>query len=697
MTYRIGVDIGGTFTDFALFDDATGLVHTHKQLTTPADPSTAVIEGVRTVTASAGLRVADIAVVVHGTTLVTNAIIERRGSVTAMLVTRGFADVLDIGLERRYDLYDLRLRFPAPVVPRQLRIEVEGRLREDGTEEQPLALEAVLPHLRQMVEAHGVQSVAVCFLHSYREPRHERIAVEWLQKHFPLLQISASADIFPYIREYERWTTACLNAYVQPVVGLYLTRLEAGLAQDGFRGRFLVMSSSGGTLTGETARRFPIRLLESGPAAGALMSASLGRSLDEMHILSFDMGGTTAKGCLIHDGQPLKRYELEVARTHEFKKGSGLPAKIPVLDMIEIGAGGGSLADIDERRTIRVGPRSAGASPGPACYGLGGTNPTLTDANLVLGYLDPQSFLGGTMTIDKGAARSAIEQHVGKALNVDAMRAAWGIHEIINEDVARAFRVHASERGSDYRNCSMIVFGGSGPLHGCRVARKLRIPRVICPWGAGVMSAFGLLASPLGFEVARSRRVGVDDIGALALAQQLEQLGVEARQFLVDAGVPVAEAQLHYRLDMRYEGQGYEVEVGLPDDLRTDAVHAALPALFATAYRTVFGTVFEERPIEIVNWKAEARGPVPGKDVLYHLPSPASVRPPIKGWRPAFFLEAQGTLDCPVYDRYAMPAGFSFDGPALVEERESTCVVAPGDRATIDAAMNLVIAVGGLQ
>jgi N-methylhydantoinase A len=697
MTYRVGVDIGGTFTDFALFDDATGVVHTHKQLTTPADPSVAVMEGVRAVTAQAGLRVADLAVVAHGTTLVTNAIIERRGARTAMLVTRGFADVLDIALERRYDLFDLRLRFPAPVVPRHLRIEVDERIRHDGTVERPLDLDAALPALQAAVERHAVEAVAVCFLHAYRTATHEQAAVAFLRERFPRLHVSASADVFPYIREYERWTTACLNAYVQPVVDRYLTRLESGLSEAGFEGRFLVMGSSGGTLTAGTARRFPIRLLESGPAAGALMSAALGRDLDEMHVLSFDMGGTTAKGCLIHDGRPLKRYELEVGRVHEFKKGSGLPAKIPVIDMIEIGAGGGSLATIDERGTIRVGPRSAGASPGPACYGLGGLEPTLTDANLVLGYLDAASFLGGRMAIDRGAARDAIDRGLAAGLGIDALQGAWGIHEVINEDVARAFRVHASERGSDYRNCSMIVFGGSGPLHGSRVARKLRIPRVICPWGAGVMSAFGLLASPLGFEVARSRRVALANLDAAGLDATLEELGAEVRQFLVAAGVPAGEVACQFRLDMRYEGQGYEVEVPLPPGLPPGAAHARLPGLFHDAYRAVFGLAFTDRPVEIVNWKAEAHGPVPGEGVRYHLPSSSTTRPALKGRRPAYFPEAGGMLDCPVYDRYAMRPGATLDGPALVEEHESTCVIAPGDRARIDDAMNLVIAVGGLQ
>ncbi|MEJ7667135.1 MAG: hydantoinase/oxoprolinase family protein [Casimicrobiaceae bacterium] len=697
MSHRIGVDIGGTFTDIALFDDATGEVSTHKQLTTPADPSVAVMEGIGTIVERAGLTLQAVDVVAHGTTLVTNAIIERKGVPTAMLVNRGFRDVLDIALERRYDLFDLRLRFPQPVVPRNLRIEVTGRLLQDGTEEIPLDLDGALPALRSAVEDHGVQSIAVCFLHSYVDPRHEIAAVEWLGRHFSGLHVSASADVFPYIREYERWTTACLNAYVQPVVDRYLTRLETGLAALGFEGRFLIMSSSGGSLTADIARRLPVRLLESGPAAGALMSAAHGRALNETRVLSFDMGGTTAKGCLIRDGEPLKRYELEVARVHEFKKGSGLPAKIPVIDMIEIGAGGGSLAEIDERGTLRVGPRSAGANPGPVCYGQGGTLPTLTDANLLLGYLDSASFLGGEMALDARGAREAMNERVAQPLGVSALRAAWGIHEVINEDVARAFRVHASERGADFRNCSMTVFGGSGPLHGSRVARKLRIPRVICPWGAGVMSAFGLLASPLGFEIARSKRIGLARLSPAELNGELASLGQQASQFLAGAGIPPSDIRLRHALDMRYEGQGYEVEVPLPSHLAPDELGVALPALFAERYRVIFGLDFPERAIEIVNWKVEAAGPRPGTDVDYHLKPGAATGEALKGRRPAFFPETDGLVDCPVYDRYALPQGFAIAGPALVEERESTCVIAPGDTGTIDAAMNLVLTVGSTQ
>jgi len=408
--YRIGVDIGGTFTDFALFDARGGKMAIHKQLTTPRDPSEAVIDGVRTLLGRERVAITDVSDVVHGTTLVTNSVIERRGAVTGMLVTAGFGDIMDMGFERRYDLFDLRIKYPTPLVPRRLRIEVPERLRFDGSVETPLDEAAVRAAADRFVEL-GVEAVAVCLLHAYANPAHEQRAAAILREAAPTLFVSASADVFPHMREFERWTTTTVNAFTQPMFDRYLQRLENGLAGLGFRGRLYIMASSGGTLTTDTARRFPVRALESGPAAGALLSAWQGRELGLPNLLSFDMGGTTAKGALVRGGEPIKKYSIEVARVHEFRHGSGLPVKIPVIDMIEIGAGGGSIAEVDARGLLRVGPRSAGADPGPACYGRGGKQPTLTDANLVLGYLDAGFFLGGNMKLDREAAERAIAEN----------------------------------------------------------------------------------------------------------------------------------------------------------------------------------------------------------------------------------------------------------------------------------------------
>ncbi|TMJ68020.1 MAG: hydantoinase/oxoprolinase family protein, partial [Alphaproteobacteria bacterium] len=581
--YRIGVDIGGTFTDFALFDARGAKMSVHKRLTTPHDPSEAVTEGIDALLKREGVAIADISDVVHGTTLVTNAVIERTGAVTGMLATAGFSDILDMGFERRYDLFDLRVKYPPPLVPRRLRLEVAERVRFDGSVETPLDEAAVQSAAKRFKEL-GVAAVAVCFLHAYANPAHEARATQILRDAAPELFVSASADVFPNMREFERWTTTTVNAFTQPMFDRYLERLEKGLASRGFRGRLYIMASSGGTLTADTARRFPVRALESGPAAGVLMSAYHGRSLDLTNLLSFDMGGTTAKGALVRGGTPIKRYSMEVARVHEFRRGSGLAIRIPAIDMIEIGAGGGSIAEIDDRGLLRVGPRSAGADPGPACYGRGGTRPTLTDANLVLGYLDAGFFLGGAMGLDRAAAEGAIRDAVAKPLGLEALRAAWGINDIVSEDVARAFRIHASERGFDYRSGSMVAFGGSGPLHALAIARKLKIPRVVFPVGAGVMSALGLLISPLAFEMARSRRIHVADIDAADFAATFAALETEATSYLLSASVAKGDIRVKRRLDMRYQGQGHEIEVALPDGADAGALFADLGELFDRAY-----------------------------------------------------------------------------------------------------------------
>ncbi|MCC7041592.1 MAG: hydantoinase/oxoprolinase family protein [Burkholderiales bacterium] len=693
MAYRIGIDIGGTFTDFALFDDQGQEMVVHKALTTPKAPEQAVLDGVRAITSQTGITPADVSMIVHGTTLVTNAVIERRGTPTAMIVTGGFRDILDIAMEQRYDLFDLRIRFPSPLVPRPLRFEVPERIKADGSVRQALdlgALATIEDGLASAVTAQGVRAVAVCLLHSYANPAHELAVVDWLQDRFPDLKVSASSVVFPFAREYQRWTTACLNAYVQPLVDAYIDRLERGLADAGFRGRFLIMSSSGSTLTPEMARRYPVRLLESGPAAGALMAARHSATLETPQVLSFDMGGTTAKGCVVRDHVPLKRYEFEVARVHEFKRGSGLPIKIPVIDMIEIGSGGGSLADLDARGVIGVGPRSAGADPGPACYGRGGDAPTLTDANLVLGYLGATSFLGGRMHLDVDASRRALVDHLGARLGVDAQRAAWGVHETINEDVAKAFRVHASERGVDYRRCSMIVFGGSGPIHGARIARKLRIPRVICPTGAGVMSAFGLLASPAGFEVVQSLRTPLASMTPERFTEIIGELEARVREQLLSASGETGRSHVLVRLDMRYVGQGYEIEILLPEG-DPARVLPTLAQRFADAYAGIFGLSLAGREIEIVAWKVEVQGAPPAAEGTYRLRSTGTSGSALRGHRSAYFADMGEAVDCPVYDRYRLQTGMTIDGPALVEEAESTCVIGPGDRAHVDPAGHLVI------
>ncbi len=531
--------------------------------------------------------------------------------------------------------------------------------------------------------------MAVCFLNSPVNDAHEQAVMRLVEEEFPNLYASASADVFPFIREDDRWTTATMNAYTRPMFDRYLGRLEQGLRDQGFGGALYVMSSAGGTVAPDIARRYPVRILESGPAAGVLQAATLGRLLGHPNVLSFDMGGTTAKGALVRAGEPLRRYEMEVARVHEFKAGSGLPARIPVLDLIEIGAGGGSIAEVGTRGVITVGPHSAGAEPGPACYGRGGQDPTLTDANLLLGYLDPEFFLGGDMPLDPGATDRIIAGRIGRAMDIATARAAWGIHETANEDIARAFRNHASERGFDYRSCVMIAFGGSGPAHACRVARKLRVPTVIFPTGAGVTSAIGLLTSPLSFELLKSDRIAYDALTADGLATRLTDLATAAAAML--PGLDTDRLRVKRRLDIRYRGQGYEVEVALPDAAADDLL-PRIPALFAAAYARVFAKSFPDQPIEIVNLKVELSGPLPTAAGAYRLDagtSPHVGRPA----RPMFVPETGATAETPVYDRYALGAGDRFVGPALVEERESTCVIGARDEVEVDDHGNLVVAV----
>jgi N-methylhydantoinase A len=697
MTYRIGIDIGGTFTDFALLEPRTGRTTIHKRLTTPSDPARAVLEGTQKLLAQQKASMAEVETIMHGTTLITNATIERRGAVTGFLVTRGFRDVLDIGKEQRYDLFDLRIRFPDPLVPRPLRREVSERIQFDGTVETSLDDDEVRRAISELVEEHKIEALAVGLLHSYANSVHERHIQQLVRREFPSLHLSISSDICPFMREFERWTTTIVNAYTQPMVDRYLAALENGFKERGFGGKFYVMMSNGGVATPTTARQFPVRLIESGPAAGALMSSYLSQQLTgRPHVLSFDMGGTTAKGSLIRNQVPLRKDDLEVARVHAFKRGSGLPLKIPVIDMIEIGAGGGGIAAVDRRGVIRLGPHSAGADPGPACYGRNGRDATLTDANLVLGYLDPVFFLGGKITLHPDRAADAIQSTIASELDLPLARAAWGIHETANEEVARAFRVHAAERGFDYRGCSMIAFGGSGPIHAAQIARKLKIPEVIFPSGAGVMSAFGLLVSPLSHETIKSDRHLLDELDAGVFEAKFAAMTDEVTSFLRAGGIGATEAKIVRRLDMRYLGQGYEIEVSLPNDVASNELLQRLPALFAECYARVFAISFIEQPLEIINWKVHASGPLPWlseRGINLTPPATEAHRQALKARRQVYSPTKDGYAECLVYDRYALEVGARLTGPALIEENESTCVIGDGDRVTVDQYRNLVATV----
>ncbi|MGH2369499.1 MAG: hydantoinase/oxoprolinase family protein, partial [Chloroflexota bacterium] len=502
-TLRAGVDVGGTFTDLLLVDDATGAAWVGKTLTTPEDPSVGVRTGLAEALAAAGVSAEALGTVIHGTTLVTNALLERRGDRTALVTTKGFRDAVEIAREHRFDMYDLLLDLPPPIASRRLRFEVDERLLADGTEYRPVDPDEVRT-LAERLRAAGVEAVAVCFLHSYVDPAHERQVGALLAEMLPGVRVALSCEVVGEIREYERTSTTLANVYVQRITERYLDRIQRELEDLGSPARLLVMLSSGGVATVETARRFPVRLIESGPAAGALAAAHAGRLCGRPNLLSFDMGGTTAKACLIEDGRPLVTTELEVDRVYRFKKGSGLPIKAPAIEMIEIGAGGGSIARVDPFGLVKVGPQSAGAQPGPACYGQGGDQPTVTDADLLLGYLDPAFFLGGRMRLDRAAAERAIAEQIGGPLGLSVVEAAWAIHQVVNEQMAAAARMHAVERGKDVRAFPLFAFGGAGPVHAHRVAAILGVREIICPFAAGVGSTVGFLVAPLAFDFVRS-------------------------------------------------------------------------------------------------------------------------------------------------------------------------------------------------
>ncbi len=697
---HIGVDIGGTFTDLVLLDEATGAMRVGKLLTTAKDPAQGVEAGVLRLLNEVGVRAEAIRTLIHGTTLATNALIERKGAKTALLTTKGFRDVLEIGHEGRYDMYDIFIDPPAPLVPRRLRFEVTERLLADGSVLTPLD-EAEAGRVIRQLPAEGVEAVAVSLLHAHLNPLHERRLAALIQELAPHLPVSCSSEVAPEIREYERTSTTVANAYVMPLVARYLEELEGKLKGLGIPGRLLIMLSSGGIATSETARRVPVRLVESGPAAGALAAARSARLAGEPRLFSFDMGGTTAKVCVIDNGEPLVAREFEVARADRFKKGSGLPLRTPVLELVEIGAGGGSIARVDRMGLLKVGPESAGADPGPACYGLGGREPAVTDADLLLGYLNFEFFLGGRMRLDIDAARYAIEERVARPLGLGLTEAAWGIHRVVNENMAAAARIHGIERGKDLRAYPLFAFGGAGPVHCWQVARILRVPRLLIPFGAGAISAFGLLAAPLAFDFVRTAREPLDRADWERVNRLYAEMEQEGRAILAASGMPEAEVTLRRSAEMRYVGQGHEVEVEVPLGRFSPEILPILTRNFEAAYRALYHRTPQGVAIEALNWRLMVSGPAPdirmpggggegpgGQPRLQQAFAPDDA---LKGRRPAFFAEAGGFVETSVYDRYRLGPGTGFNGPAIVEERESTAVIGPGGCCRVDTHFNLVV------
>jgi len=682
--YRLGVDVGGTFTDFVLLDERSGALVREKCLTTPDDPVDGIMNGVGRLEESGAVRPQDISGVAHATTLVTNTLIERKGARTGLLTTEGFRDILELGSDMRYDMYDLAIDFPEPLVRRAQRLGVPERVDANGVSVSPPDLATARECVAALVEA-GVRSIAVSFLHSYRNPAHERAVLDLIHHEFPELDVSISAAVAPEIREYERTVTVVANAYVKPSLRSYLMRLESAFASGSLKAPILVMLSNGGMTTPRTAAEVPIRLVESGPAAGVLSACYAGARIGEKDLLAFDMGGTTAKACFIDDGKPAFTGTFEAARVKRQFRGSGMPLKVPSVEMIEIGAGGGSIARLGGTGLLKVGPDSAGARPGPVCYGLGGTEPTVTDADLVMGYLDPHYFLGGDMKLDVERARARIDV-LGRQCGLGVTETAAGIAQVVNQNMATAIRIHAAERGKDYRKYALFAIGGAGPVHAYEIARILRLRKIVCPIGAGTNSAFGLLAAPVAIDLSRSYNVPLAEIDWTRLNALYREMEQEARTVLSDAGVK--RPAITRSVEMRFIGQGFELSVAVPPGRLSARSLSSITAGFHAEYRKVYDAVPGDLPVEALTWRLRAAGPAPDVNV-----SGRSASGPQRSRqrRRIYFPEAKKYIDTAVLDRYALKPGARVAGPAVIEERESTVVIGPAGKAKVDRDLNLII------
>ena len=691
---KLAFDTGGTFTDFAMSDD-DGTILLHKVLSTPDAPARAVLQGVddllaRVRTLRPGKETNGTLQVLGATTVVTNAVLERRGVLTAFITTDGFQDMLRIRTEGRYDLYDLRIQYPEPLVSRELCFGAVERIAADGNVVTPLDEEGIRDIGRTLLK-HGVASVAVCLLHAYKYPAHEKRIGELIAEVAPDIPVSLSSVVCPEVREYDRASTTVANAYTRPMMVGHVDHLERELAKRGVESQLLWMTSSGGVVPSSMASRTPVRLIESGPAAGAVAAANYAREAGERSVLSFDMGGTTAKLCLIPNGQPMVANELEVARHERFRKGSGFPLKIQSIHMIEIGAGGGSIAARNKLGLLAVGPRSAAAAPGPACYGRGGVEPTVTDADLLLGYLDAGSFLGGDFALDKAAAERAMTG-LASDLEITSLRASWGIHDMVNESMAEAASMQATDSGVDPRSLPLIAFGGAGPVHAYGVARKLGIRKVICPLGAGVTSAIGLLGAPVAADLSASLPMRTSVWDAPTARRVMDSLAAQGRAVVLASKVLAENISYTYTVDMRHVGQGYEISVAVPDgDPADPAFLAELLTRFRANYVALYGRAVTGTDAEVITWRIRASGPRSEVSLANLRSKAGEVRNPLKGKRPVYFSELGKYVDAPVYDHYAMRPGVAVAGPAIIEQRESTVVMGPNASASLDEHHNLIM------
>jgi len=684
--WRLAVDIGGTFTDTVLLDADSGRVVVGKELTTPANPLEAVQTAIGSVLDRAGVAATEVtAPIVHATTLVTNALVQRRAGRAALVVTRGFADTLLIRDEHRYDMYDLQIEFPDPPIPRERILEADERVNARG-EVLTVPAGAQLDRIAAELAAAEVEAVGVCFVNSYMNGANEQAAGEYLAQALGV-PVCLSAEVAPQIREYPRMMTTACNAAAMPVLGTYLDDLERWLAAEGFGGSVLMMLSNGGVVAAEEAARVPIRLVESGPAAGALAGTWYSQRLGEDRLLCFDMGGTTAKACLIEDFDPALTSSFEIARVYRFKKGSGYPVLVPSVDLVEIGAGGGSLARVDNLGLLRVGPVSAGADPGPASYGRGGTEPAVTDADLLVGYLSAEAFLGGEMPLEVAAARTAAEP-LAERLDLDLESAASGIVEVVDQNMAASARMHAVERGVDLRGVTLLAFGGAGPVHACRVAELVESSRVVFPVHASVLSAFGTLVTPVRIDLARSLLRPLADLRGDDTEELLESMRTEGRRVLGGAGVPADQVRFRYGIDVRYRGQGNEITVWLGEGPDWPTDDAETLAAFEAEYKRVYGLTIDDVPTEVVTWRLSAWAPVTG--VAPDLAAPAGGEAVPTGRRTVRFGRDREPDDVAIYERTRLPAETRLDGPVIISEAETTVVIRPGWTVEVNADGSLL-------
>ena len=683
---KLGVDIGGTFTDVVL--EAGSALHSVKVLTTHAAPEDAILDGIGQVCGLAGVAPGEVTTIIHGTTLATNALIERRGARTALITTKGFRDVIEMRTESRFEQYDLNLVLPEPLIARNHRHVLDERIGASGQVLRPLE-RAGVEAMAEVIARGGYESVAVGLLHSYANNAHERLVCEVLADRLPGVPVSLSSEVSPQMREYERFTTVCANAYVKPLMGAYLKRLTWQLEAIGIAAPVMLLHSGGGIISLESAVDFPVRLVESGPAGGAIFAADLARRYGLDRVLSFDMGGTTAKICMIRDQAPKTARVFEVARSYRFKKGSGMPISIPVIDMVEIGAGGGSLASVDAMQQIRVGPESAGSEPGPACYQHGGERPAVTDADLGLGRLDPEDFAGGTIPLSAEASGVAIDAAVGGPLGLDRMTAAFGIAEVVDENMATAARVHAVENGEDLAGFTMIAFGGAAPLHAGRLCQKLSVGRFLVPPGAGVGSAIGFLRAPFSFEATRSAYMRLNDFSAAAARAVLGELRDEAAEFVRSCDA-AAEIGHEVRAYMRYVGQGWEIPVDFAPSDAAEPTAARCLALFEDAYTALFGRVVDGVEIEVTSWAVKAATPLPASEAIGVADAAAEAR--VEDTRRLFDPGLGEVVDAGVVARDGMTPGDRLCGPAMVTESETTVVIPAGFTATVlaDGSIDVV-------